>query len=71
MSTLVDQSLSRRQGTLDFPPVELGFGSTQPTDRHAPFDVHQGMRSGADHTVGNNNTVTRCTLRRFGEMGIL
>lgn len=101
-------------GTLDFPPIELGFGSTQPTSSSsstsAPASadvrtrtssaanesergrdsvslqdtshppqlplppsalVHMDARGIGDQTEGNNNTVTRTTVRRCGEMGIL
>ena len=58
--------------TLDFPPIELGFGSTEPTTarRGGAAAANAGLGAG-DQTVGNNNTVRRTTVRRVGEMGIL
>jgi hypothetical protein len=89
-------------GTLDFPPIELGFGATQPTRAAEPtasassapparlqqaavvamsaaqtsMRLHSAPQLAAlaaigDQTKGNNNTVTRTTVRRCGEMGIL
>lgn len=55
--------------TLDFPPIELGFGLTEPTTVRGDGGA-AAVRVG-DQTVGNNNTVRWTTVRRVGEMGIL
>jgi hypothetical protein len=90
-------------GSLDFPPLELGFGFANPTTTAAsasasataetraeaeaeaeaeaddemeqiPHTPWGGVRQqdhrhlgGVDPTLGNDNTVTRATLRRFGK----
>ena len=69
------------KGTLDFPPIELGFGTSQPTFATSSTGAATAPSSTAtstpmaqglgDQTKGNNNTVTRTTVRRCGEMGIL
>ena len=61
-------------GTLDFPPIELGFGETQPTSLvRSSVGVGDAAPSkpAVDMTVGNDNRVLHTTVRRVGEMGIL
>ena len=88
-------------GSLDFPPLELGFGFANPTaesasasasaeTRAVEAEVDDGMEEiphtpwggvrqqdrhahvgGVDPTLGNDNTVTRATLRRFGRRNTL
>ena len=69
--------------SLDFPPIELGFGFANPTTSDeqmmgegAAADELTGRRAwgGVGNpapTMGNDNVVTRSTLRRMGEMGIV
>jgi hypothetical protein len=71
--------------SLDFPPLEIGFGFANPTTTaaaawpEAEGDGEDIARSawggldlgGVDPTLGNDNIVTRSTLRRFGEMGLV
>eukprot|EP01052_Picozoa_sp_SAG31_P009854 SAG31_NODE_527_length_14452_cov_4.274925_8_plen_156_part_00 len=81
-------------GSLDFPPIELGFAFANPTQSrmfrgelgdvqhetntgHADVEDHMhtvwgGVNlGGVDPTYGNDNSLTRTTLRRFGEMGVV
>eukprot|EP01052_Picozoa_sp_SAG31_P038991 SAG31_NODE_5316_length_2613_cov_3.281225_2_plen_472_part_00 len=71
--------------SLDFPPIELGFGFANPTDdgaiildnnTHGLFNsaVWGGISAFEGNpapTVGDQNIVTRSTLRRMGEMGVV
>eukprot|EP01050_Picozoa_sp_SAG11_P008980 SAG11_NODE_819_length_7017_cov_3.801821_1_plen_396_part_00 len=63
-------------GSLDFPPIEIGFGFANPTSSHDDESADVALRawSGVGNpapTVGNDNVITRSTLRRMGEMGIV
>ena len=66
--------------SLDFPPLELGFGFANPTDISAGYlatpnnDGHSNSNwawGGMSSTLGDQNVVTRSTLRRMGEMGLV
>ena len=54
-------------GTLDYPPLELGFAATVQT----PPNGSHGLTMYPRATHGLNNTVTRATIGRFGNAGIV
>ena len=64
--------------SLDFPPLELGFGFGQPSLARRSEDASGSMgsmsASARGHgvtTLGDNNRVARVTMARMGEMGIV
>lgn len=58
--------------SIDYSPIQLGFGSGLPTLDAQRATGHNAALGGHEGgTQGNDNRVERVTIRRFGECGIL
>ena len=60
-------------GTLDYPPVEIGFGlvTANSTTVEVPLALPPSLKMYPRNTYGRNNTVAYATVGRFGNAGIV